>query len=77
MAPLLSEDPEIALQASMAFFKTNCISYIQTSGNLNEDEIRKVSVSVNGGDVKTKQLSEVEQGTVRKSNTEKSYNVLK
>ena len=77
MALLLAEDKEIAMQASMAFFKTNCISYIKTLGDVIKEEFRKVSVAVNGGDVKTKALSSVEQGSARKSNTEKSYEVLK
>lgn len=42
-----------------------------------EEELKGESRAEYGGDVKTKALSSVEQGSVRKSNTEKSYKVLK
>jgi predicted chitinase len=75
---LLETDVDLAMKVSMIFWKYNGINqYINSSSfDSNNDEIRQVSVLVNGGNVETKPKVEIAGYPSRETNTINAYNVL-
>ncbi len=75
---LLETDVDLAMKVSMIFWKYNGINQTINSSSFdsNNDEIRQVSVLVNGGDVNKKPKDKIAGYTTRESNTINAYNVL-
>jgi len=74
---LLETDVDLAMKVSMIFWKYNGINQTINSSSFdsNNDEIRQVSILVNGGD-KDKKKEKIAGYTAREANTINAYNVL-
>jgi len=74
---LLETDVDLAIKVSMIYWKYNGINqYINNSSiDSNDDEIRQVSILVNGGQM-NKEMNDIPSHSQREQNTINAFNVL-